>query len=250
MIAAVLSEKDEIETYFPKNSAWFDLNDNSEVESGDSGRFMTQTVDSDKIKVYQAEGTVIPIFSEHGMSTKETIENNGYIGMIALGDSKTASGNLIIDCDMKSKTPTPENSETYNLKNINFEYNHVQFSHDEIIVDLENAPEHSPVGQKNTLDGFFINGFKAELAPTNDVVSVEAKFYLPDRNFGDEVLTECWFDRELGAIQIKFSDEFLLVKSQVENEGTSDALRVFIDFHGSFGYQCGEKSLSESLIFV
>ena len=117
-------------------------------------------------------------------------------------------------------------------------------------MDLENAPENSPAGQKNTMDGFFINGFKAELAPKEDIVSVEAKFYLPDRNFGDEYLTECWFDRELGAIQIKFTDEFLLVKSKFEDEGTSDALRVFIDFHGAFGKQCGEKSLSESLIFV
>merc|ERR1719500_161833 len=118
MIAPVMSVSDEIETYFPKNSIWFDLNDNSEIESGESGKFMTQTVDPNEIKIYQAEGTILPIFSDHEMTTVSTLKNNGYIGMVALGKDKTAKGNLIIDLDMKSKTPTPENNENYNLKSV------------------------------------------------------------------------------------------------------------------------------------
>ena len=100
----------------------------------------------DEIKVYQAAGSIIPIFTSHEMTVEKTLESSGYTVLVGLtsGDDRQASGSLVVDSNLKSKTSAQHERSVVEFKYENYFVAGDALSHGNFSVHLENGPATTP----------------------------------------------------------------------------------------------------------
>ena len=99
---------DGLQSYFPLNSNWVDLNNPGEIikSEGKTGKNVTLHNNAKVTQVHQRSGTIIP-YQEWGIfksnTTKELIEENTISLLIYPSDLGNAEGTLYIDRDGESQ---------------------------------------------------------------------------------------------------------------------------------------------------